>query len=534
MIGNRKEYDVIVIGGGPNGLICSAYLTRAGLKVLLLEARHETGGGLDTLEFAGHKYNLHAIYHMMADIMPVYHDFGLKDRGVKYIFPDAQVAYINKGKKPLVLYRDIEKTAGFISRTYTAKDGQAYTTFMNDAREFFDKILLPYTYVPPAGLLDQYTALQNGKDDAGRRFNEIAEFTPVEILEHYGFSDPLKAQLLNLFTMWGLSNYDGIGFLFPLYAYRMTNAALVSGGSHRLSSAMHKVIIQNGGEILDAAEVVKVNLKNGRVAGVTLKEGDVIKATAVASTVDPHQNFLKFFAEDELPEAVVKSARNWQWEKAVFFGTHVSLKDIPVYTDAGDSEDANRALITFMGIDDTEAILDHIREIEEGRLPEIPFGHATISSQYDPIMAPKGFHTGRWESLVPFDCDWDNIAGDYAGTCLDTWKSYAPNLAPIHVRPYPPTYIEKKFKNMVKGSIKQGSYNVLQMGISRPNDQCSQVFTPIEGFYTCGASTYPGGLVIGGPGYIGANVIADDFDLKKDWEEPPSVRQARENGFIPE
>ncbi len=72
MIGNRKEYDVAVIGGGPNGLICSAYLSRAGLKVILLEARHETGGGLDTFEFAGHKYNLHAIYHMMADTMPVY------------------------------------------------------------------------------------------------------------------------------------------------------------------------------------------------------------------------------------------------------------------------------------------------------------------------------------------------------------------------------------------------------------------------------------------------------------------------------
>lgn len=531
---NRKEYDVVVIGGGPNGLICSAYLTRAGLKVLLLEARHETGGGLDTLEFAGHKYNLHAVYHMMADTMPVYKDFGLKERGVKYIWPDAQIAYVNKDKKPLVLYRDIEKTASHISSVYSSEDGKKYSKFMNDSKEYFEKILLPYTYVPPMGALDQLTALENGKDDVGKRFNEIAELTPMEILDFYGFSDPMKANLLNLFTMWGLSNYDGIGFLFPLYAYRMTNVALCSGGSHRLSSALHKVVVQNGGEILDAAEVAKINLKNGAVSSVVLKEGEVIKTKAVASTVDPHQNFLKFFKEDEIPETLVKNAKSWKWEKAVFFGTHVSLKDAPRYIGTEDCEDANNALITFMGVEDSEAILDHMQEIEEGKLPEIPFGHATTASVFDPIMAPKGYHTARWESLVPYDCDWDNIMNEYAGTCIDTWKSYAPNLSPIHTRPYPPTYIEKKFKNMVKGSIKQGSYNVLQMGFSRPNDSCSQAFTPIEGFYVCGASTYPGGLVIGGPGYIGANTIAEDFDIKTDWEEPESVKQARANGFIPE
>ncbi len=529
----RKEYDVAVIGGGPNGLICSAYLARAGLKVITLEARHETGGGLDTLEFAGHKYNLHAIYHMMADKMPIHNDFDLTDRGLKYIYPDVQVAYINKDRKPLVLYRDIDKTAKYISDTFSSKDGECYAGFMNDAREFFEKILLPYTYVQALGVLDQSAALESSSDDAGRRFNEIAEYTPVEILEHYGFSDPLKASLLNLFSMWGLSNYDGVGFLYPLYAHRMTNVAIVSGGSHRLSSAMHKAIVANGGEIMDSAEVVKVIMDNGAVSGVLLKDGTEIKTKAVASTVDPHQNFLQFFNEDEIPARLVKSAKEWEWEKSVFFGTHISMKDAPRYINTEDCEDANNALITFMGIENTDAILDHIQEIEGGNLPKIPFGHTTVSSLFDPIVAPKGFHTGRWESLVPFDCDWERIKDEYAEVCLDTWKSYAPNLEPIHRHAYPPTYIEKKFKNMVRGSIKQGSYKLLQMGFFRPNEDCSQSWTPIDGFYVCGASTYPGGLIIGGPGYIGANVILDDFGVKKDWEEPESVKRAREAGFIP-
>jgi len=531
---NGREYDVALIGGGPNGLICAAYLARAGLKVVVLEARHETGGGLETTEFAGHKYNFHAIYHMMAEVMPPYRDFNLKSRGVRYIFPEVQAAYINKGAAPVVLYRDPEKTAQFIAHHFSSRDGDRYRRMHGDCKEFFEKILLPFTYVPAVPALDMVQALAKAPDDVGRRFNEIAEFTPTEFIEHYGFSDPLKACFLNLFTMWGISNFDGVGFLYPLYFNRMTNAALCAGGSHRLSSALHKALIEHGGCILDEAEVVKVTLTNGRASGVVTREGVEIKAKAVVSTVDPHQNFLQFFQEDEIPANLVESARKWEWEKQVFFGVHMALPRAPVYIGTEQVKDANRALLTFAGISDTEAILDHADDIEAGVLPETPCGHATVPTVFDPLQAPADLHTGRWESLVPYDADWDRIKGDYARRCIESWKEYAPNLEPLNTFVCPPTYIAQKFKNMVKGSIKQGSYKTLQMGAFRPNEYCSQTYTPIEGFYVCGASVYPGGLIIGGPGYIGANVIAQDFGVSRDWPEPESVIAARAAGFIPD
>jgi phytoene dehydrogenase-like protein len=157
----------------------------------------------------------------------------------------------------------------------------------------------------------------------------------------------------------------------------------------------------------------------------------------------------------------------------------------------------------------------------EGKLPSHPHGHTTIASLFDLIQGYGTYHTARWESLAPFDQDWDLIKGDYAKQCMDVWKQYAPNLDPLdpmNTLIYPPTYIEKKFKNMVRGSIKQGSYTVLQMGYNRPNDACSRGYTPIEGFYVCGASTYPGGMVIGGPGYLGANIIVEDMGVKKTWK----------------
>ncbi|MBI9073772.1 MAG: NAD(P)/FAD-dependent oxidoreductase [Desulfatibacillum sp.] len=528
----NRECDVVIIGAGPNGLMCAGYLAKAGLDVVLLEARHECGGGLDTLEFGGFRHNTHAIYHMMAEIMPAFHDLNLADRGVKFIYPEVQAAYVSKNSKPLVFYRDPQKTAKHIAKFFSSEDAEKFLKMYRDFAEYSEKILIPCTYVPAVPPLEQVQALEAAKDDVGRRFCQVAELTPLEMLETYGLSDPVKAGVLNLFSMWGLSPFEALGYIFPLYVYRMTNAALCAGGSHRLSSGVHKAVLEAGGEIRDMSRVAKVIMKDGRASGVVTTEGVEITAKAVVSTVDPKQNFLEFFNEDEIPDDLVYAAKQWQWEETSLFGVHVGLKQAPKYVGSEDCADVNRAMIVFLGVNDTEAILDHDAQLHEGLLPDHHHGHVTCASLFDPIQAPPGFVSGRWESLVPFDVDWDAIKDDYAKQCMDEWKSYAPNLDVMDAFVYPPTYIEKKIINMVKGSIKQGAYIPLQMGYFRPNDSCSQVRTPIEGFYVCGASVYPGGMIIGGPGYIGANIITEDFGLTKAWDEPGIVETARERGLI--
>lgn len=528
----NKEYDVAIIGGGQNGLVCGAYLARAGLDVIVLEGRHETGGGLDTIELAGHKYNTHAIYHMMAEVMPVFHDFDLKKKGVRYIFPEVQAASLNKGQKPVVLYRDPETTAQYLSSAFSAEDGKQFARMYADFSEFSEKIIMPLTYVPAQPAMDVVQAFAGAKDDAGKRYNEISELMPTEIINRYGFSAPVKAALYNLFGMWGLSNYEGVGFLFPLYVYRMLNAAICVGGSHRLSSALHKVAVENGAAIRDSSIVNRIIMNGGRVQGVGLEDGAEIRAKAVVSTVDPRQNFLEFFKEDEIPSDLVEGAKNWEWEKATFFGAHLALKEAPCYIGSDECPDINRALTVFNDVTDVDDIIDQLDAIESGKLPVKPHGHATCTTLFDPLQAPRGYHTGRFECLVPFDCDWDAIKDDYARTCIETWKESAPNIEPLYTMVYPPTYIEKKLKDMVRGSFKQGSYQTLQMGYNRPTASCSQVRTPIEGFYVCGASANPGGMILGGGGYIGANIIARDFDVKTDWDEIASVKKAREAGFI--
>ncbi len=524
-----NRFDVAIIGAGPNGLICGAYLARCGLNVVLLEARHETGGGLETLELAGFRYNLHAVYHMMAMQMPCYRDFDLDKKGVKYIFPPVQCATVYDQGPPLLLYRDGDKTADYIAAHFSSTDGHAYRRMYADFKEFSEKILIPLTYIPPVPFVEQTLILNNAKDDVGKRYNEIADLTPLDILSAYGFQEPVKSALLNLFTMWGMSPYE-LGFLFPLYVYRMTDTALVCGGSHRLSSALYRTFVEAGGTVMDRAEVVRVLVKGGGVEGVMTADGTEITAKAVISTCNPRQNFLEFIDPAELPAEVVESARKWEWEKSTFFGLHLALRSAPVY---GDSTDVNHALTTFFGVNDTDELLAHLETIERGRLPEKPMGHASCPSLFDPLQAPKGYHVGRWECLVPFDVDWDTETEPYAQKCLAEWKAYAPGIEPLNQLAYPPTYIELKNKSMTRGSFKHGAYIPLQMGYLRPNDLCSRNFTPVERFYVAGASSYPGGMILGGGGYLAANAIADDFGLDRSWREPEYMQAAREAGIIP-
>jgi len=127
------------------------------------------------------------------------------------------------------------------------------------------------------------------------------------------------------------------------------------------------------------------------------------------------------------------------------------------------------------------------------------------------------------------------VVEGYANRLLSMWREYAPNLDEgkvIRQYLYPPTYIETKLVNMVRGSIKHGAYIPTQMGYLRPNSDCSGCRTPIKNLYLCGASTYPGGMILLGGGYNAARVVAEDMGLKPWWAEPEYILEARRKKLV--
>jgi len=540
----NNTYDVIVIGAGPNGLSCGAYLAKAGAKTLVLEKKWETGGGLATDDFqTPFRFNLHAVYMMLADWAPANRDLELDKNNLDYIFPDTQIALHYRDDKALALYLDPAKSAESIA-AFSEKDAEAFRKMYGEFKEFCDEILIPATYVPPIPGFENLALLNN--TPLGQSLVEVSEKTPEEIIDHYGFeNERVRAAMLYLATIWGLKPDDtGVGYLVPLLIYRMMNAALVRGGSHTLASAIHNALKLAGGEVLDWACVNRIIMEDGKAVGVCTEDGREFRARAIVSTLNPEQTFLDFISEDHLDQDLVDATRKWQWEDISLFTAHYGIKgNPPEYKAAVHNPDVNSAMINVFGMEKPEDVYDYQKDIAEGKLGA-PHGHGTCTTVFDPHQASCSdlygpLHTLRFETWAPYELKgkaWDDVRKDYSGQCLELWQEYAPNLKEAKLLfdfAYSPLDMERRLVDMKRGSFKQGAYTMFQMGYLRPNDQCSQYKTPVEGLYLGGASVYPGGMILLGSGYNAAKVVAEDLGLNVWWSPPDYVLKAQEKGYIP-
>ena len=531
------NYDVIIIGGGPNGEVLASYLAKAGAKVLIVERRHELGGGLLTEDFAGFRFNLHATYMMMAELMPPYHDLNLIEYGVEFIRPEVQASLFYDKNKALVFYLDPEKTAESIAKI-APEDSSKFLKLYNDFKRVCDECLIPATYVPPAPPAE-YAAMLS-ETDIGRMVMEWSEMSPLEILESYEIKDDrVKAVILYLGCKWGIGpKTTGVGYMFPIYVYRMLNAALVKGGTHRLNSTILRTGYESGVEVKEYTEVKKIIIENGEAKGVITDTGEEIKAKAVVSTVDPHQTFLEFVGEENLSSDLVRTVKEWQWDEWSLFTIHLGTKTLPKYKAAETEPDCEKALLQIIGYSSVDDVIKHWEDCVDKKLPS-PSALFTPTSLFDPSQAPKGYNVIRVETEAPYEVegkDWEEIKSDYADSILTNWHEYLTNGQELKVVKryiYPPIYIELKLKDMVRGSIKQGAYIPTQMGYFRPNIECSNYATPIKGLYVAGASVYPGGMITLGPGYAAARKVASDLGLNIWWKYPESIAKAKEKKLIP-
>ncbi|MDH5492863.1 MAG: FAD-dependent oxidoreductase, partial [Myxococcales bacterium] len=139
-----ESFDVVIVGGGHNGLICGAYLARAGLSVCVFERRLEIGGGLSTEEatLPGFQHNYHSVFHDAVEHMPAMEDLDLPAHGAEYIRPPVQVGLALSGGRALTLHTDRDKSEASIAR-FSRADADAWTKMDDDYHEFMEALVLP-------------------------------------------------------------------------------------------------------------------------------------------------------------------------------------------------------------------------------------------------------------------------------------------------------------------------------------------------------------------------------------------------------
>jgi len=501
----ETKYDALVIGGGPNGLLCGAYLAKTGHKVALFERRHETGGGLNTDEYYGFRFNLHAIYHLMAEKMPAWKDLDLANLGVRYLYPHVVAAFPFKDGSSLIFTRDVKETAESIAQ-YSQADADAYLAMWAEFQPMLDDYLIPMTYELPKPALDQLAEF--GETEVGAKLAEISEMSCLEVIDHYGFQHPrVRMALLSFPAMWGIHLADPLGFLYPLYLCRMMDAAFVKGGSHRLSSAIYRSFVRSGGTVIDENEVTKILTENNRVTGVELQDGRKFFGDAVISTLNPMQTFKQLLPKDDVPFALHQAVDNWRWEERSLFGLHLGIDGGVTYS-AKDSR-VNQAMTVFIGLETEDELLDHLDRVDAKTNKGPEWLHIAQPSLFDKTMAPDGHHTIRAEAIVAYDPDWRARTKEFGDACLDLIQQYATVDKIVLRREVSAVDIEQKLTTMHRGSYKHGAYSTLQLGYLRPNDLCSCSETPVDGLFLGGASMYPGGMILGGPGYLAAQVAND-------------------------
>ncbi len=265
----KYKYDVVIIGGGPNGLAVAAYLSKAGAKVLILERSFETGGGLATedLTLPDYIHNSHCVYHLMVDYAPPYQDFKLEQEyNVRYIYPELQFAMPLADGRCICLYKDVDKACESLAR-FSRRDADTWRELSKKSWEYTDSFLAPATYTDAVPILNQVAMLE--RSDFGREIMSYAEKSPREIIDELFENEHIKALMAYAICYWGLEfEQNGIGYLALLLLNRATNYRLCVGGSHRLSSALVRVIMENGGQLRTSVTIKRIIVNDNKAVGV--------------------------------------------------------------------------------------------------------------------------------------------------------------------------------------------------------------------------------------------------------------------------
>ena len=515
---SKGAYDAIIIGGGHNGLVCAAYLGRAGRKVLVVEAAETIGGAAGNAEFHP-GFTVSAGAHLLHGLNPkVISDLGLEGHGLALANKDMTTVALDRGGRHMVL-----SEAASIAAHSTA-DAEALPGFRRRMIRLAGALRPFLTQVPPRLTLDAgwsnrldlmklgWALKKLGRDDM-REFLRIIAMNVYDLLDEYFESDLLKGAL-SLDAVLGTRLGPRSPHSVFTYLYRLMGetagapgaVGLPRGGMGAVSGAIAAAAKAAGVEIRTGAPVARIVMENDRATGVVLESGETIGAGCVVSNADPKTTFLTLLGTEYLDTGFVRRISHIPM-RGTAAKLHLALDGLPAFTGLEGAALGGRLLVA----PDPMYVETAFNSTKYKEHSPAPVMEITIPTLHDPSLAPDGKHVlSAVVQYAPYDIagGWDGARDGFAELTLDTVTTYAPDIRQ-HVlasQLVTPLDLERTHR-MAGGHWHHGDLVLDRFMMLRPVPLYARYATPVAGLFLCGAGAHPGGGVIGAAGHNAARQI---------------------------
>ena len=524
-----KKYDVVMIGGGHNGLVTACYLQRAGLDVIVLEKNAWVGGAATSRELTPGFLYSNCSYVCSLFRPEIMRDLELPKHGLQIISYEGGAVFTRDGDY-LASYRDHDSHRREFAR-FSRRDAEAYDRYARDVTRqcrFIQPLLMrtapdPFSFKPRDLQEMLYLAKKFG-DFSPSEMAATLRFWTMSIsdfLDEYFETDVVKAYL-------ALSGIIGtaLGPMSPGTAYVLLHHYMgevdgsvgawgyARGGMGAVTSALASSFKASGGTIRTGADVAGIMTHRGKATGAVLADGEEVLGKLVVSNADVKRTFLKLVDESALPERFVHRVRHFKM-RGSSGKLNIALDSLPEFPALPSGSSCIRGDLHFT--DTIERMEKGYDDWKAGRWSADPFVDMMIPTTLDPTMAPPGKHfVSCFVQYCPPKVegnDWTDADRDaFAETVIKQISDYSPGFREriLHMEVRTPREIEQEV-GLTEGNIFQGELTFDQLLFNRPVPGYAQYRSPVRGLYICGSSTHPGGGVMGAPGRNAAAEILRDL-----------------------
>lgn len=529
---SSEDFDAVIAGGGHNGLVCAAYLARAGLRVKVLERRPIVGGAAVTEEFHPGFRNSVCSYTVSLLNPRVIADLDLHGHGLRIVERTAMNFLPVSDSDYLLTGRDRTKTE--IAK-FSARDAERYDAYCAHLERIADT-LRALVLKPPPNVTTGFnlTTLRElartaalGKNlgrlglDGQQDLLDLFTLSAADFLDRWFESEPIKA-LLGFDSIVGTyaSPFDpGTAYVLLHHAFGEVNGknglwGHAIGGMGAISDAIAKAALAHGADIETGAEIAEVLIERGRTAGVVLADGRVVKGRAVAANMTLKRLYTELLPKTAVPPAFLARMEHFKYGSGTF-RMNVALSRLPDFKclpGAGDHHGAG--IIIAPSLDYMDRAYQDARAHGWSREPIVEM---LIPSTIDDTLAPPGAHVASLfcqhvAPVLPEGRSWDEARDDVADLMIATVDRYAPGFARSVVgrQALSPPDLEREF-GLTGGDIFHGQLSLNQLFSARPALGYAAYRGPIEGLYHCGSGAHPGGGVTGAPGHNAARAMLRDL-----------------------